>query len=379
MIFSSKSDFSRKNRLKIWFVENVFPQIIIIRKVWFSKSAGKKILNSKSNWLKIFRIKISFCSRNFASESDSFFSKLSFETLFFNEKVCFKTMPFKISTKNKKISLLRTVQIESKRRFSDVIFSSKSDFPIKIELKTWFFDKKFFPKYDYAKSLVFEICRDQKFSIRNLTLWKMSFQILTVWEKVCFRIWFLFPKNSFECLIFNEKGCYKTMPFKTSTKTEKNCYFLRSKFSRTDFTQMWTFHHNLISQKNWTLTVLFRKQFFSKIWLFEKFCFRNLPERKSLRLKSDMLKKFHFKGSFSGKKFASEADSFLSKKTSFQTLIFNENVCFEIMPFKLSRKNEKFSYFYGANWVKITFFRCDCFVEILFFNKNWAQNLIFRK
>ena len=211
----SKSDF--------W--KMFFPKSLLFEKFGFRNLPGKKFSTQNLTGWKFFESRSHFVVEILLQNLIPFFQKISFETLFFNEKVCFKTMPFKISTKNKKISLLCTVQIESKRRFSDVIFSSKSDFPIKIELKTWFFDKKFFPKYDYSKSLVFEICRDQKFSIRNLTLWKMSFQILTVWEKVCFRIWFLFPKNSFECLIFNEKGCYKTMPFKTSTKTEKKLLF----------------------------------------------------------------------------------------------------------------------------------------------------------
>ena len=57
----------------------------------FRNPPGRKTLDSKT-----FR----FVGKNFTSKFDFFFPKIPFQTLIFNEKACFKIMPFKISTKS---------------------------------------------------------------------------------------------------------------------------------------------------------------------------------------------------------------------------------------------------------------------------------------
>ena len=106
--------------------------------------------------------------------------------------------------------------------------------------------------------------------------------------------------------------------------------------------------------------------------------FRNLPERKILNSKPDLLELFLFKFSLCWKTFASESDYFFLK-VSFQTLIFNEKICYKVMPFKTSTQSEKLVVGRGANRVKTLFLRRDVFIEIWFLDINWTENLIFRK
>ena len=125
---------------------------------------------------------------------------------------------------------------------------------------------------------------------------------------------------------------------------------------------------------NWTQNLFFGKYFF--LHKFKKFCFRNLPERKTLSWKPDILETFLFKFSLYRKTSASESDSFF-RKISFRTLIFNERVCYKVMPLKMRTQSEKLVVVRGAYWVKTFFSRCDFFIEIWFLNKNWTQNIIF--
>ena len=129
-----------------------------------------------------------------------------------------------------------------------------------------------------------------------------------------------------------------------------------------------------IELKNW----LSGKYFFSKIWLFEKFFIIKSAATKNSQFKTWPFGNFLFKFSLCMKTFASESDSFFSKN-SFQTLIFNEKVCYKIMPFKMSTKSEQFVVLRGANRVKTLFPRCDVFIKVWFLNYNWIQNLNFRK
>ena len=165
-----------------------------------------------------------------------------------------------------------------------------------------------------------------------------------------------FLKILFETLIFNEKVCYKVMPFKMSTQSEKLVVFrggnqVKTLFLRCDvLIEIWFLY------KNWTQNIIFGNYFFSINWLFKKFCFRNLPERKTLNWKPDILETFLFKFSLYRKTFASESDSFF-RKISFQTLISNERVCYKVMPLKMSTRSEKLVVVRGAYWVKTFFFR----------------------
>ena len=120
------------------------------------------------------------------------------------------------------------------------------------------------------------------------------------------------------------------------------------------------------------------KKFFSKMWLSEMSCFRNLPELKNLNSKPDILEFFLFKFSLSLKLFLQNLITFFLK-ISFQTLIFNEKVCYKVKPFKISTQSEKLVVVRGANRVKTLFLRRDVFIEIWFLNENWIQNLNFRK
>ena len=139
-------------------------------------------------------------------------------------------------------------QTESKRFFSDMIFSSKSCFS-KIEFKTCFFEFSFSLKYDYSKSFVFEIFPDDKFSIQNLTCWKtFNWKSHFLGINLLHNLIIFFKSIPYQTLIYNEKGCFKIMPFEISTKTEKNCCSLRNKLSHIDFIEMWIFHQNLISE-----------------------------------------------------------------------------------------------------------------------------------
>ena len=70
-----------------------------------------------------------------------------------------------------RILLFSAEQIESKQFFSDMKFSSESCFAKKIELKIYFSEINFSPQNEYSKSFALEICRKEKFSIQNLTIW----------------------------------------------------------------------------------------------------------------------------------------------------------------------------------------------------------------
>ena len=112
---------------------------------------------------------------------------------------------------------------------SQNVFFFRCEFLIEIWLlnKNWiqkpeFLENKFSPKNDYSKSFVFDIFRDDKFSIQNLKFWNFFFQFFIKQEHFSFRIWlFFFLENSFQTLIFNEKDSYKVMLFKMSTKSEQ--------------------------------------------------------------------------------------------------------------------------------------------------------------
>ena len=249
------------------------------------------------------------------------------------------------------------------------MFWSNSDSSIKIELKTWFFDIKSFPKYDYPKSLVFEICRNEKFSIQKLTFWNFFFSNFHCAGKLLLQnLITFFLKISFQTLIFNENVCYKNMLFKMSTRSEKfvdgrGANRVKTLFLRRDvFIEIW------FLKINWTQNLFFRK-ILSPQNDFSKSLLSKSAKTKNSRFKnwSNCRKKLHFK-----------IRTFF-QKFPFQNPIFNGKVYFKIMPFKISTQSEKLVVVCGANWVKTFFFRCEFFIETWFLNKNWIQKLSFCK
>ena len=121
----------------------------------------------------------------------------------------------------------------------------------------------------------------------------------------------------------------------------KSCCFLWSKLSQNVFFSDVSFWSKSdfsikIELKNW----ISGKYFFSRICLFENFCFRNLPERRILNSKTGFLKFFFSKFHCAGKRLLQNLIPFFLK-ISFQTLIFNEKVCYKVMPFKISRQIKK--------------------------------------
>ena len=161
VIFWSKSDFSIKSELKNWVSGNFFfSKIWLFEKFFIIKSAGTKNSQFKT-WpfgnfsFQIFIVQENVCFRIWFL----LFQKFHFKIWFSMKKFATKSCRLKSAGKFRNL-FLSAEQIDLKRYFLNVIFWSKSDSSIKIELKTWFFDNKFFPKCDYPNCLVFEICRN---------------------------------------------------------------------------------------------------------------------------------------------------------------------------------------------------------------------------
>ena len=233
--------------------------------------------------------------------------------------------------------------------------------------KTEFLENIFFPEYAYSKSFLFEICRNEEFSIQNLTFWNFSSQFFIVQENVCFRIWFLFFgkfhfKHWFSMKKFATKSCLLKWARKgknlllSAEQIESKRYFLDVIF----FIEIWFLN------KKWTQNLIFRKN------LSPQNEFSNSILSKSARTKNSRFKNW----SICRKKLHFKIQIFF-QKIPIQNLIFNEKVYFKIMPFKISTKSETFAVFRGGSQIKTLFLRCDVLIEIWFLNKNWTQNLFF--
>ena len=198
--------------IEIWFLNKNWTQNLFLRNYLFSTNSifkkfcfrnlpEWKTLNWKPDILEIFLFKFSLYRKTFASESVSFFSESFNSNSDFQWESLYKVMPFKMSTQTEKL-VVSAEQIESKRFFSDVNFSSKPDFSIKIEFKNWVSWKNFFSRIWYSKCFVFEICRNEKFSIQNLTFWNFVFSnfhctgkrllqnLILFFGKFHFKLWF---------------------------------------------------------------------------------------------------------------------------------------------------------------------------------------------
>ena len=117
-----------------------------------------------------------------------------------------------------------------------------------------------------------------------------------------------------------------------------------------------------IELKNWVSG----KYFFSRIWLFEMFCIRNLPERKILNSKPDLLEKFLSNFHCAGKLLLQNLIIFLLK-ISFQTLIFNEKGSYKVMPFKMSTKMNNLLFW--AEQIESKHY----FLDVMFLSKSDPQ------
>ena len=186
--------------IEIWFLNENWIQNLNFRKnslstkrlleKKFSKPARTK--NSRfKNW--------SICGKTLHFKIRIFFQKIPFQTLIFNEKACFKIMPLKISTKSEKL-VFSAEEIKLKRYFLDVMFWSKSDFSIKIEIENWVSGKLFFSKiWLFEKLFIIKSVGTKSSQFKTWSFGNFSFQIFIVQENVCFRIWFfLFQKFHFK-------------------------------------------------------------------------------------------------------------------------------------------------------------------------------------
>ena len=183
-----------------------------------------------------FHFKISLCRRTLASESDSF-RKISFQTLIFNEKVCNNVMPFKTSTKSEQLVVLR-----GPNRVKTLFLRCH------VFIEIWFLNENWIQNLNFKKISLRKTIIGKSFSKSARTKNSRFKNLSSCRKKLHFKNRIFFPKIPFQTLIFNEKACFKIMPFKISTKSEKNCCFLWSKLSQNVFFQMWIFDRNLISQ-----------------------------------------------------------------------------------------------------------------------------------
>ena len=168
--------------------------------------------------------------------------------------------------------------------------------------KTEFLENVFSPKYDYSKVFYYKTCRNEKFSIQNLTFWKFFFSNFhCAGKRLLQNLITFFLKISFQTLIFNEKVCYKVMPFKMSTQSENYVVFpganwVRTFFFRFEFLiEIWFLNKNWAQKLSfWTIiflqNMIIWKVFYYKICRNEKFSIHNL------KLWKNVISKSHFVG-----------------------------------------------------------------------------------
>ena len=149
---------------------------------------GRKNLNSQSELLKNFHFKVSSYRRKFASESDSFFQKISFETPIFNEKLC--VMPCKIGTKNEKFVVFCWINWVKTNLFRCEFFIITWLLQNK-RTQTQFFRKKFSSKIWLIQKFLFRSLPERK-THHSKSAEKKNFKIkISVCRKKnCFRVWF---------------------------------------------------------------------------------------------------------------------------------------------------------------------------------------------
>ena len=359
---------SRDVFIEIWFLNVNWTQNLNFRKILSPQNDLSKSILSKSARTKNFRFKNwSICRKNFHFKIRIFFQKIPFQNLIFNEKVYFRIMTFKTSTKIEKLVVFRGGnQVKTLFLRCDVL------------IDIWFLNINLtqninFGNYFFSTNWLFKKFRFRNLPERKTFNWKPD--ILEFFG--CFRIWFLFFwklhfKLWFSMKEFATKSCLLEWARKvknlllSAEQIESKRFFSDVIFSsKPDFSVK-------IELKNWVRG----KYFFSRIWLFEKFFIRNLPERRILNSKTDFLKIFFSNFHCAGKRLLQNLIHFFLK-ISFQTLIFNEKVCYKVMLFKMSTQSEKLVVVRGAKRVKTLFLSRDVFIETWLLNVNWTQNLNF--
>ena len=279
--------------------------------------------------MEFFLFKFSLCRENFCFRIWLlFFWKFHFKLWFAMKKVPTKSCLLKWVRKVNNL-LFCAEQIESKPYFLDVMFLSKSDPQWKMNSKSKFQKKNSLSTKRLLEDFFSKSARTKNSRFKNWSFCR---------KKLHFEIRIFFWKIPFQTLIFNDKAGFKIMPFKISTKSEKNCCFLCSKLSQNVFFSVVNFWSKSvfsikIELKNWVSG----KIFFSKIWLFEKLFILKTAGTKNSQFKTWPFGKFSFQIFIvQGKLLLQNLITFFLK-ISFQTLIFNKKVCYKVMPFEISR------------------------------------------
>ena len=186
--------------------------------------------------------------------------------------------------------------------------------------KTEFLENISSSEKDYSKCFVFEICRNEKFSIQNLTFWNFFLSNFhCAGKRLLQNLIPFFLKTSFQTLIFNEKVFYKIMLFNMSTQSEKFVVGRRANRLKTLCLRRDVFIEIWFLDINWTQNLIFRKKLspqndFSKSLLSKSAktknsWFKNWSIcRKKLHSKFELFfRKFHFKTRFSMERFTSKS------------------------------------------------------------------------
>ena len=200
---------------KTEFLEIFLLQNMIIWKVFYSKSAGTKNSQFKNWLLKFFFSNFHCAGKRLLQNLIPFFLKISFQTLICNERVCYKVMPFKISTQTEKLVVVRGAKRVK------TLFLSRDVF-----IEIWFlnvnwtqnlnFRKILSPQNDLSKSILSKSDRTKNFRFKNWSICR---------KKLHFRIRHFFQKIPFQISVFQRKFYFKIMLFKISTKIEKLVVF----------------------------------------------------------------------------------------------------------------------------------------------------------
>ena len=199
--------------------------------------------------------------------------------------------------------------------------NSKTDF-----WKIFFLQFRMFPKVLYSKSAgtkisIFKIWQDENF----------SYQSLRLKEKNSFRIWFFFfQKTSFQTLILLKRFASKSCLLKSARKVKTMLFFpeqIESKrfFFRCDFfIEIWFLN------KNWTQKLSFWKIFFLQNMIIRKVFYYKICRSENFSIQNlKFWKVFISKFYCAGKRMLQNLILSFSK-ISFQTLIFNEKVCYKV-------------------------------------------------
>ena len=271
--FSSKSDFSIKIELKNWVSgKYFFSRVCLFEKFFIRYLPERRILNSKSDFLKFFFSIFHCAGKRLLQNLILFFGKFHFKHWFSMKKFATKSCLLKWARKVKNL-LLSAEQIESKRYFLDVIFFIEILFLNKKWTQNLIFRKILSPQNEFSNSILSKSARTKNSRFKNWSICR---------KKLHFKIQFFFQKNPIQNLIFNEKVYFKIMPFKISTKSEKFASFRGGSQIKTLFLRCDVLIEIWFLIKNWTQNLFFGNYFFSTKSLFKEICFRNLPERKTL-------------------------------------------------------------------------------------------------